>query len=119
MTPDLPSWWTISNLDEVASPALLIYPNRIEENIRRMIAMAGGVARLRPHIKTHKLAEVVRMQMGQGINRYKAATIAEAEMAASSSSRCAPGLSTSRAERHASLGPGQRVPVDQIRGGGR
>src|SRR5690349_16420189 len=47
-----------------------------------MIAIAGGVERLRPHIKTHKLPEVLRMQMGQGITKFKCATIAEAEMAA-------------------------------------
>ena len=27
-------WYTVSNVDEVASPALLIYPDRVEENIR-------------------------------------------------------------------------------------
>ena len=47
-----------------------------------MIAIAGGVERLRPHIKTHKLAEVVRMQMALGITKFKCATIAEAEMVA-------------------------------------
>jgi D-serine deaminase-like pyridoxal phosphate-dependent protein len=48
-----------------------------------MIAIAGGPDRLRPHIKTHKLAEIVRMQMDAGIRKVKCATIAEAEMAAS------------------------------------
>ena len=83
LNQDPTNWWTVKNVEEIASPALLIYPERIEENIRRMIALAGGVARLRPHIKTHKLAEIVRMQLEQGITRFKAATIAEAEMAAS------------------------------------
>ena len=44
--------------------------------------IAGGVDRLRPHIKTNKLPEVVRMQIDQGIIRFKCATIAEAEVAA-------------------------------------
>ena len=44
--------------------------------------MAGGVDRLRPHIKTHKLPEVIRMQMAHGITKFKCATIAEAEMGA-------------------------------------
>ncbi len=47
-----------------------------------MIALAGGVDRLRPHMKTSKIPEVVRMHLDQGITRYKVATIAEAEMAA-------------------------------------
>jgi D-serine deaminase-like pyridoxal phosphate-dependent protein len=75
-------WYAISNADEVPSPALLVYPERVEENIRRMIAVAGGVDRLRPHMKTSKIPEVVRMHVDQGISRYKVATIAEAEMAA-------------------------------------
>jgi D-serine deaminase-like pyridoxal phosphate-dependent protein len=75
-------WYAIQNVDEVPSPALLVYPDRVEENIRRMIALAGGVDRLRPHMKTSKIPEVVRMHLDQGITRYKVATIAEAEMAA-------------------------------------
>jgi len=75
-------WFQVSNESDVPSPALLVYPDRIRENIRRMIAIAGGVERLRPHMKTHKLAEVIRMQMEQGITKFKCATIAEAEMAA-------------------------------------
>ena len=75
-------WYEISNVAEIDSPALLIFPDRVEENVRRMIAMAGGPQRLRPHVKTHKLAEVVRMQMALGITKFKCATIAEAEMAA-------------------------------------
>ncbi|MEK7678133.1 MAG: D-TA family PLP-dependent enzyme [Verrucomicrobiota bacterium] len=77
------NWHSITNVDEVASPALLIYPGRIEENIRRMIALAGQAARLRPHVKTHKMPEIVRMQMALGIRKFKCATIAETEMAAS------------------------------------
>jgi D-serine deaminase-like pyridoxal phosphate-dependent protein/REP element-mobilizing transposase RayT len=76
------NWYTIADVDDVPSPALLVYPDRVEDNIRRMIAIAGGVERLRPHIKTHKLAEVVRMQMALDITKFKCATIAEAEMAA-------------------------------------
>jgi D-serine deaminase-like pyridoxal phosphate-dependent protein len=61
---------------------LLAYPDRIEENIRRMIAMAGGVERLRPHMKTHKMAEIIRLQTRQRITKFKCATIAEAELTA-------------------------------------
>jgi D-serine deaminase-like pyridoxal phosphate-dependent protein len=75
-------WYTVINADAIPSPALLVYPDRVEDNIRRMIRMAGGVERLRPHIKTNKLPEVIRMQADQGITKFKCATIAEAEMAA-------------------------------------
>jgi len=74
------SWHKVTNVEQVASPALLVYPDRVEENIQRMLRMTGGVERLRPHVKTHKLPEVVRMQIARGITKFKCATIAEAEM---------------------------------------
>ena len=67
---------------DIVSPQLVYYPALIRENIRKMIDIAGGAARLWPHIKTHKMAEVVQMQIEAGIDRFKCATIAEAEMAA-------------------------------------
>ena len=36
-------WHRLANPDEIPSPALLIYPDRVVENIRRMIAMADCV----------------------------------------------------------------------------
>ena len=77
-----PEWFRVENIDDVPSPALLVYPDRVEENLRRMIAIAGGVARLRPHIKTHKMPELMRRQLALGLTKFKCATIAEAEMAA-------------------------------------
>jgi D-threonine aldolase len=76
------NWYKIENVSEVDSPALVVYPDRIAENIRRMVAIAGGPARLRPHIKTHKMSAIVRMQVEAGIDKCKCATLAEAEMAA-------------------------------------
>jgi D-serine deaminase-like pyridoxal phosphate-dependent protein len=75
-------WYAIANADEIDSPALLVYPPRIVENIRRMIAIAGDPQRLRTHVKTHKMAEVVRLQLAAGIRRFKCATLVEMEMAA-------------------------------------
>jgi D-threonine aldolase len=75
-------WYAIANVGEIESPALLFYPARIEENIRRMVRMAGGTERLRPHIKTHKTRELVEMQLRRGIGKFKCATLAEAVMAA-------------------------------------
>ncbi len=73
-------WYTVNNVETIPSPALLVYPERIEENIRTMISMAGGFTRLRPHIKTHKTAEIVQMQQRHGIQKFKCATVAEAEL---------------------------------------
>lgn len=76
------NWFRINNPDEISSPALLVYPERIEGNIVRMIEIAGRPSMLRPHLKTHKMPEIVRMQMNHGITKFKCATIAEAEMVA-------------------------------------
>lgn len=72
----------LANADQVPSPALLVLRDRVEENLRRMIALAGDPARLRPHVKTHKMGELVRRQIELGITRFKCATLAEAEMTA-------------------------------------
>ncbi|MBU62783.1 MAG: threonine aldolase [Opitutae bacterium] len=78
----------ISNLEAIPSPSLLVFPDRVESNVDRMLDMVGGdVLRLRPHVKTHKMAEVVRLQVAKGITRFKCATIAEAEMTAISGGR--------------------------------
>jgi D-serine deaminase-like pyridoxal phosphate-dependent protein len=83
MSENPPAWFAIRNLAEVPSPSLLVYPDRVEENVRRMIAATGDVRRLRPHMKTHKMPALIRMQLAQGITKFKCATIAEAEMTAS------------------------------------
>jgi D-serine deaminase-like pyridoxal phosphate-dependent protein len=78
----MPTWYHIENEAELPSPALLLYADRIEHNLALMLQIAGGPARLRPHVKTHKLAPLVRRQMELGITKFKCATIAEAEMCA-------------------------------------
>jgi D-serine deaminase-like pyridoxal phosphate-dependent protein len=75
-------WYRLRDTTNVISPSLLVYPKRIEKNIQLMVEMAGGSEFLRPHIKTHKMAEIVHMQMQHGIHKYKCATIAEAELLA-------------------------------------
>src|SRR3954470_5215176 len=76
----LHNWFHISSPNEIDSPALLVYPQRVKANIQTAIKMIGDVNRLRPHVKTHKCAEVAKLMMNAGINKFKCATIAEAEM---------------------------------------
>src|SRR3954447_10506340 len=66
----------------VFSPALVFYPDLIRRNIARVVEMAGGPQRLRPHVKTHNTREIARMLLDAGVTRHKCATIAEAEMLA-------------------------------------
>lgn len=66
--------------EEIISPQLIYYKDYLENNIRTMIELAGNPERLWPHVKTHKMIELVRLQMSYGIHTFKCATIAEAEM---------------------------------------
>lgn len=75
-------WYNVTKTDTVISPSLLVYPDRIQHNIDTMLLMAGGPDNLRPHIKTHKNAEIISMQLKKGITKFKCATIAEAELLA-------------------------------------
>jgi len=76
------SWPGLTNADEVASPALLLDDARMASNLAAMIRVAGNPDRLRPHLKTHKMPQLVRRQVEAGITKAKVATIAEAELAA-------------------------------------
>ena len=75
-------WYRPENESSIATPCILLYPDRIQENIHRMIRLAGSAERLRPHVKTHKLAEIVELQRQEGIGKFKCATLAEVEMVA-------------------------------------
>ena len=80
-------WFQLKNPENVISPSLLFYRDRIENNIRGMVKIAGDADRLIPHVKTHKSTEIVKLQLSQGINKFKCATIAEAEMLADSGAK--------------------------------
>ncbi len=73
-------WYTIDNIDELDSPALVVFPDRVKKNIATAIAMIGDVHRLRPHIKTNKSMEATSLMIAAGVSKFKCATIAEAEM---------------------------------------
>ncbi|CAN5269208.1 D-TA family PLP-dependent enzyme [soil metagenome] len=73
-------WYSILNIDNIDSPALVVYPDRVFSNIRKLKSMVKDVQQLRPHVKTHKMLEVVKLIMEEGILKFKCSTIAEAEM---------------------------------------
>jgi D-serine deaminase-like pyridoxal phosphate-dependent protein len=75
--------YAIADTAAVLSPGLLFYADLIRQNIARAVEMAGSAARLRPHAKTHKTREIVRLEQEAGITKHKCATLAEAEMIAS------------------------------------
>src|SRR5215467_5397715 len=74
--------YSIENVNEVFTPALVFYKDLIRSNIAEVIRLAGSSKRLCPHAKTHKCREIVRLQIDAGITSHKCATVAEAEMLA-------------------------------------
>lgn len=76
------NWFEVKNINELDSPALIVFPDRVKHNIQLAIDMIGDVSRLRPHIKTNKSKEVSQLMLKAGITKFKCATIAEAEMLA-------------------------------------
>ncbi len=72
-------WYDIdfSNMD---TPALIVDRDMVQFNIDLALKYAGSAEHLRPHVKTHKILEVAKMQIASGISKFKCATIAEAEM---------------------------------------
>lgn len=66
---------------ELDTPALLVDADKLERNIQyaAMIAHSGG-KRFRPHIKTHKTAEIAGMQIAAGATGLTVAKLGEAEV---------------------------------------
>ncbi|GAB4033211.1 D-TA family PLP-dependent enzyme [Spirosoma jeollabukense] len=75
-------WYLINNLDQLDTPALVIYPDRVKHNIDLLVHSIDNISRLRPHVKTHKSREATQLMLTAGIRKFKCATIAEAEMLA-------------------------------------
>lgn len=75
-------WYELTNPNSLDTPALMVHPDRVVSNINRAKEIVGDVNRLRPHVKTHKMLEVGKIQVEQGIKKFKCATLAEAEMMA-------------------------------------
>lgn len=77
------NWYGIENINTIDSPALVVYKDRAKENIGLLLQMVGNdPSRVRPHVKTNKISEVCQLMLDAGIDRFKCATIAEAEMLA-------------------------------------
>ena len=70
--------YRISDIDNVLTPALVVYPEIIASNVARTLDLLGGNAdRWRAHIKTAKLAYTLRMLVEHGCRNLKCATTLE------------------------------------------
>jgi len=70
--------YRVAGIDDVLSPALVVYPDLIASNIARTLHLLGGDAnRWRVHIKTAKLDYTLRMLVDRGLRNFKCATTLE------------------------------------------
>lgn len=73
-------WYLIEEVEQLDSPALVFYQERMTANIEKLKQHINDINRLRPHVKTHKTVEITQQLLAAGITKFKCATIAEAEM---------------------------------------
>lgn len=76
------NWYLLPDKKSIETPSLVFYKELIYQNIKILKSMVNDLDRLRPHVKTHKCLEITNMLIAEGINKFKCATIAEAEMLA-------------------------------------
>jgi D-serine deaminase-like pyridoxal phosphate-dependent protein len=70
--------YALEDAGRIITPALLVYPDVVEDNIRATLAMVGNdPERWRPHIKTAKLGAVIGQMIRDGIRNFKCATTLE------------------------------------------
>lgn len=72
------STYRLSDSSGVMTPALLIYPELVDRNIRATLAGLNGDAnRWRPHVKTAKLGAIIRRLVEHGVVNFKCSTTLE------------------------------------------
>ncbi|HEX3682067.1 MAG TPA: alanine racemase [Bryobacteraceae bacterium] len=70
--------YALKDADRILTPALLLYPELVDANIRAAVHMAGDDSnRWRPHIKTAKLAATVERILAHGVAQLKCSTTLE------------------------------------------
>ena len=74
--------YAIADTREIVTPAFVVFHEILNANLAEMVRIAGSASRLRPHCKTHKMREVIELELAAGVTKHKCATLAEAEMLA-------------------------------------
>src|SRR5690242_5522594 len=70
--------YRVPNIENVLTPALVVYPEVISSNIKQTLGLLDGDAnRWRVHIKTAKLDYTLRMLVERGVSNFKCATTLE------------------------------------------
>src|SRR5688500_153195 len=70
--------YRFDDVEQVLTPALAIYPEIVDANIRTTLTLLGGEpSRWRPHVKTAKLGFIMRRLVAHGIANFKCSTSLE------------------------------------------
>ncbi len=72
--------YSVADPDALETPAMLLFQDRMDHNIRGVCDLVGGGQHLIAHVKTHKSEAVARKQVEAGIEGFKCATLKELEM---------------------------------------
>jgi D-serine deaminase-like pyridoxal phosphate-dependent protein len=72
--------YRVADPDGLETPAMLLFQDVMDHNIRSVCEMVGGGQNLIAHVKTHKSEAVARKQVEAGIDGFKCATLKELEM---------------------------------------
>jgi D-serine deaminase-like pyridoxal phosphate-dependent protein len=80
--------YLVAGIEDVMTPALVIYSQFVDSNIETTLKLFGGDPdRWRPHVKTTKLAFVMRKMVERGINSFKCSTTLELSTACEAGAR--------------------------------
>lgn len=74
--------YRIENVEAMLTPALVIYPEIVDQNIAATLRLLGGDAnRWRPHLKTAKLGFIMKRLVSKGVVNAKCSTTVELKAA--------------------------------------
>ncbi len=71
--------YCVADPDSLETPAMLLFREQMEHNIRSACELGGGGQNLVAHVKTHKSEAIVRRQLEHGVDGFKCATLKELE----------------------------------------
>jgi D-serine deaminase-like pyridoxal phosphate-dependent protein len=72
--------YSVADPDALETPAMLLFQDMMDRNIRSVCELVGGGENLIAHVKTHKSEAVARKEVELGIAGFKCATLKELEM---------------------------------------
>ena len=72
--------YKVANPDSIETPAMIVFEDKVDENIQILCDLVEGSKNVFAHVKTHKSEEITRKQVEAGFAGFKCATLSEVEM---------------------------------------